>query len=788
MIHENKTEFMGAVSSIAEEWRTRSFESCLNGFMKSMISHCVAVDVPKNLDLGAREQVIKSVKETIQNSAKEFVHSALDPNEETGALYNVDVAHEITTPQNLNESIMKLLAAHIYDESKDRAQVLAAEFDAGVINNMNSFEALDHIKSMYANEGFDGRFANGVSFKSGVKELLSIEGEILVDDIKNDVSSLVSETEAKNSIIREAVAEINGKKAEIETKINGEAETPTGKDDDEDKKSDDSSDDTDSSNDENTTDDSVETPEEDSGNDEVASDDENSFEASAEGWNITAKRNIKKGNVVYTRESLYQINDLSRIAGMGALSEESLNMDKNTLSREAAENILDQFRELEDGIGESAIDSMGDNAFSVSDNNTDDGVGAGDTSANSAESDYLDDNSDIEVNSDAFNYQEIKPASLDEADDNVDMSEISEESIAKDLFPLNLNKASQARVKISKRLPVFLACQKDRGVEFFNQSLTRHNILLDMLSKSTESATNLPIEEIGNELKKKLDLCTNVKKDTETLVENMGILGILDGQYQRTDSHIDNAVASLFNANVLDPMGKDAAGNKLSVSTESLYEHDLADIFKLAVKKADITMELAGSKGVNVNSAKDELGYIDELLNEKIYSIVKPEDKDSVNEKIQALYSIECVCPMQEIANIQAFVSHTDGAIERPRITLDSFKDIDGYGYSYVDEIQKIKSDIKKKFDQVKDDKTNFNIDTDKIVEMVAEQMDTTKIDANLFEKTLSKLCENKTIETSTEALILRNKAKAIVTGYVMAEKLGYLRDSDIRDLNNYIM
>ena len=259
MIHENKTEFMGAVSSIAEEWRTRSFESCLNGFMKSMISHCVTVDVPKNLDLGAREQVIKSVKETIQNSAKEFVHSALDPNEETGALYNVDIAHEITTPQNLNESIMKLLAAHIYDESKDRAQVLAAEFDAGVINNMNSFEALDHIKSMYANEGFDERFANGVSFKSGVKELLSIEGEILVDDIKNDVSSLVSETEAKNSVIREAVAEINGKKAEIETKINGEAETPTGKDD-EDKKSDDSGDDTGSSNDENATDDSGEIP------------------------------------------------------------------------------------------------------------------------------------------------------------------------------------------------------------------------------------------------------------------------------------------------------------------------------------------------------------------------------------------------------------------------------------------------------------------------------------------------------------------------------------------------
>ena len=787
MIHENKTEFMGAVSSIAEEWRTRSFESCLNGFMKSMISHCVAVDVPKNLDLGAREQVIKSVKETIQNSAKEFVHSALDPNEETGALYNVDVAHEITTPQNLNESIMKLLAAHIYDESKDRAQVLAAEFDAGVINNMNSFEALEHIKSMYSNEGFDERFANGVSFKSGVKELLSIEGEILVDDIKNDVSSLVSETEAKNSVIREAVAEINGKKAEIETKINGEAETPTGKDD-EDKKSDDSGDDTGSSNDENATDDSGETPEEDSGNDEVASDDENSFEASAEGWNITAKRNIKKGNVVYTRESLYQINDLSRISGIGVLSEESLNMDKNTLSREAAENILDQFRELEDGIGESAIDSMGDDAFSVSDNNTDDGTGIGDASANSAESDYLDDNSDIEVNTDAFNYQEIKPASLDEADNNVDMSEISEESIAKDIFPLNLNKASQARVKISKRLPVFLACQKDRGVEFFNQTLTRHNILLDMMSKSTESATNLPIEEVGNELKKKLDLCTNVKKDTEILVENMGILGILDGQYQRTDSHIDNAVASLFNANVLDPMGKDAAGNKLSVSTESLYEHDLADIFKLAIKKADITMELAGGKGININSAKDELGYIDELLNEKIYSIVKLEDKDSVNEKIQALYSIECVCPMQEIANIQAFVSHTDGALERPRITLDSFKDIDGYGYSYVDEIQKIKSDVKKKFDQVKDDKTNFNIDTDKIVEMVAEQMDTTKIDANLFEKTLSKLCENKTIETSTEALILRNKAKAIVTGYIMAEKLGYLRDSDIRALNNYVM
>ena len=201
-VNDNKMDFLGAVSFNAEEWRARSFESCVSGFMKSMITQSVSVDVPKGMSIGEKERVLDSVKSTIDKSVAEFTKSAFDTKSEYGALFNVDIAHEITSPKNLNESVVKLLSQHIFDESKDRAEVLAAEFDAGTINNFNEEQAVEHIRAMYDNPGFDSRFDNGASFRRGIKELLSVEGEILVDEIKDDVTNLVNETEAKNSVIR----------------------------------------------------------------------------------------------------------------------------------------------------------------------------------------------------------------------------------------------------------------------------------------------------------------------------------------------------------------------------------------------------------------------------------------------------------------------------------------------------------------------------------------------------------------------------------------------------------
>lgn len=795
-INNNKHDYMGAVSTVAEEWRSRSFEACMNGFMKSMICQATAVDVPKGIDLDAKERIVESVKTTIENSSKEFTKSAFDTENEHGKLFDVDLAHEIVSPSSLNESVQQLLAQHIYDESKDRAELLAAEFDAGSINNLTEVQTLEHIRNMYAEEMFDERFDNGTSFKSGMQQLLSTEGEIVVDEIKEDVSNLVNETEAKNSVIREAVAEINKKKADIEEKINGKAESHT---DNAAKEGDHNDPDSENSSSGPDSDDGADSGD-DSGSDadmgaaaDGESDDgeETSFEEAAEGWNVNALKKIKKGKLNYTKYSFYTVkNDNLIKAGVSAHSNEAYNIDRNTFSREAAEQILDQFRELEDGININSGDS--EYAQSVSDDKPN-YVNDNDPDAESSENDYSDDeNNEIQVDNSAFEYKEETPDTL-EGDDNSNSDETSEEAMARDFMPLSLSKINGIKVKANRRLPVFLALQKDRGQEFFDTIAGRHQVLLDMMSRE-DIDPSLTTDETAKALEKVFKLSTQVKKDTETILEDLGILGILDNKYQRTDSHVDNALLSLFNANLIAPMGKPDAGKDLSVSTEELYESELANIFKLAVKKADLTMDIADSHGgLNIVEKKDELGYIDEIINEKMFSVVKPEDVSKVEEKVKTLFSLECMIPIEEVANIQAFVTKSNPTDEKPKILLDTLKDIDGYGFSFIDEITKIKSSIKNKFKNNSEKAANgnpmvnFDFDTDKLVDLVVEQQDTTKIDANMFEQVLSKLCENKSITSSTEALILRNKAKAIATSYITAEKLGFLREEDIQAFENYV-
>lgn len=789
-VNDNKVDFMGAVSAIAMQYRSRSFESCMNGFMKSMISHCASVDIPKGLDIGVKEKVVKTVRETISKSAKEITKGAFDVNDEGGALFDVDVAHEIETPQNLNESVQKLLAQHIYDESKDRAEVLAAEFDAGAINNLTEVQAVEHINNMYDNDMFDVRFDNGRSFKKGMEHLLSFEGEMIVDEIKDDISDLVSETEAKNSIIREAVAAINSKKADIEKKINGASESPTddaskdGDHNDPDSPNSNKVDDDEGTNDDTSTDEGNSDDSGSDGSDDASGDDAGGEETSSEGWFVDAKKRLTKGKTIINRDTFFRVTN-SSYAVFNTLkphSTESLNLDENSFSREAAEQILDQFRKLEDGIDADSGDNS-DNVLSVS--NNEQKTNNNDPDAASAESSYDDDENEITVDESKFEYEEINPTVLE--GENEDKEDLSEEAMAKEFFPLNLAKAFTNKIHANKRLPVLLACQPDGGENFFSQCKSRHHILKEIMSREDIKKIDpvLTSDEVATKLDKDLDICTAIEKDTKVILEDMGILGILGDKYQRTDSHVDNALISLFNANILSPMGKDEAGKDLSVSTEELYEHDLAEIFKNVVKKADLTMDLA-SNDINVVETKNELGYIDEIINEKLYSVVKPEDKNAVEEKVKTLYSLECICPIKDIATIKAFVSSENPEAESsPKVLLDTLKDIDGYGFSYLDTVADIKKQVKSKFEEVKDDKTNFNFDTDTLVDMVLEQQDTTKFEANMFEKTLSKLCENNTIENATEGLIIRNKAKATLTSFICAEKLGFLRDKDI---HNYIV
>ena len=67
----------------------------------------------------------------------------------------------------------------------------------------------------------------------------------------------------------------------------------------------------------------------------------------------------------------------------------------------------------------------------------------------------------------------------------------------------------------------------------------------------------------------------------------------------------------------------------------------------------------------------------------------------------------------------------------------------------------------------------------------MAEEKDTTKLNSNFYENIISKLVENKTINNSTEALIYRNKAKAMVTGFIAADKLGFLGENDVQNIMN---
>lgn len=372
MVNDNKNDFMSVVDNASKEYMKRSYESCMEGFMSSMIKDAVTIDAPKNVELGTdtKEAILNEVTKTIKDSAKEFVNNAV--NEETGTLYNVNVAHEIVNPKNLTESIMQLVAAHVYNEAEDRAEMLEADFDAGKINNMSFEDAAKYVDTIYE-PLFIKQLNNGKNLKKGLEVLMSTEGAELVDDIKDTVSKLVLETEAKNSVIREAVSEINETKAEIEKKINGET--------DEEKEAKENGDD--SSND--ILNDDISTDINDTSTDDS---DMGDAAQATEGLLIRAMKRGKK-NKMLSCEDLFTMRD---IGGTSIQSGEdwSTNYDSTSFSREAAEDILDQFRELDDGIDPKTVND--DEAYSVSNDDGETPIDdQGSSTAESTENDYEDD-------------------------------------------------------------------------------------------------------------------------------------------------------------------------------------------------------------------------------------------------------------------------------------------------------------------------------------------------------------------------------------------------------------
>ena len=739
MVNNNKNDFMSVVDNASNEYKKRSYESCMEGFMSSMIKDAITIDAPKNVELGidTKEAILNEVTKTIKDSAKEFVNNAV--NEETGALYNVNVAHEIVNPKNLTESIMQLVAAHVYNEAEDRAKMLEADFDAGKINNMSFEDAAKYVDTIYE-PLFIKQLDNGKNLKKGLEVLMSTEGAEIVDDIKDTVSKLVLETEAKNSVIREAVSEINETKADIEKKINGET--------DEEKEAKENGN--------------------DSSNDDSSIDDTDMGDAAqaTEGLLIKAMKRSKK-NKMLSCEDLFTMRD---IGGTSIQSGEdwSTNYDSTSFSREAAEDILDQFRELDDGIDPKTVND--DEAYSVSNEDGESPIdNQGSSTAESTENDYEDDNGNIIEEFQSSYNGEITPDPIP-----------SLEAMVQNIIPMNLKKIGTHTFEPSSKLTAYLALQKDNGKMFFDTMRTRASHAFEMLNKTEgDIIEGMAKSDIDKQLTDTCEKINATEEGVNKLLEDMGIAGILDNKFQRTGNPVENAVNSLFNPELIKPMDKNMA------SKEELHEHELADIFKLALKISDVKSEIANRSDIIGN--KEQLGYLNELLNEKIVNL-EPNEKFEVENKIEALQSIESQISLSDLMDMHVFCSEKDHDVKHS-VTLTSLKDIDGYGYSFFEEAEKIKKEVRSNWNEkLKNSGVKYNFDTDKLVELILEEEDTTKIDSNIFEKVMSKLAADKTIENSSEALLIRNKAKAISTAYITADKLGFLSKEDINDIRNYVM
>lgn len=732
-----KDYFLGNVQFRATEFRQKSFEACMESFIKTVVKKSTEIDVPDEVSTSDKVKLANEVKTSIDAATTQIVTNA-KLNDETSSYFNVNLAGEITNPKNISENIGKMIAGHVYEESADRECTLESLWGSGYFKGKDEDDVSDYVKKTFESLMFDSKFDNGKNCARGIKNIFSIEGDELVESIKSDVSDIVSKTEEKNSVIRSAISEINDKKIQIEEEINGENSRIKS---------------TNTSDDESENENSIE-------EDDVDADGgpEESPEFSGEAFK---RKGAKKSSLFSKEDFVYSINNRRIEMGTESLSF----LDKETFSREAAEEILSQFRQLDDNIDTTDIPANS-NTFSKSEDDGGDDDTGGDAEDQSAEYNdygYDDDDEPIEIDPSAFADKETI--------DGIQPDMISEESLIRELFPLSINKMSSLESVVNrKNLTAFLACKPSRGEEFFNQASNRSFHLTNMMSNESIADE----DPINKKIQDNLKLCEHVKSDVDTLVMDMGILGIIDGKYQRTENPIDNAVKSLVNPNL--------------ISKESLEENEYAEIFKLVLKLGDLNTDIAN--GIDVIGKRDQLGYIEELLNEKIFNIEDDLVKLDVESKVKALQSIESVCPFQDIVNMQVFVSNSEGIPKPDKITLESLKDIDAYGYSYIDEITKIKKDLVEKCqnDSKNSSGSTINVNIEAMVEYIVEHMDTTAFDPTIYEKVITKLVSDKVIESSAEAWIIRNKAKIITTSFIVADKLGYFSKEDINQIQYDLM
>jgi len=736
MLNDSKSDFMAAARIRADEWKERAFEEYLNGFMTKLVKQSTVLKIPEGTSLGTKEAIFKESTHSIAEATKKIINNAFV--DETNKLHDVDMAREIVNPEDFSESVQKLLATHIYNESQDRLNTLEAEFEAGKLDNLSSEECLTYIEKTFENLMFEDEFANKENFKAQMKTCLSIEGGSIVEELKKDVLKLTTATEAKNKIVRDAVTEIGELKQDFENEINGDS-----KDGETNKK------------------------DEDMG---------------TEGWLVEAKKSTK----TFTKNDLYKVVD-ANISSTEALNESTF--DENSFSKQTAEDILKEFRQLDDGIDSDAVpanhetmstsDTDSDDMNSTEDDdydNYDDDNGGDDDYGTSEDNDSDDGYSDFDDADDPDSVKEIT-VDVDKFQygtsevPEIKADELTEEALAKDFFPLSCERFNGRIINPKRNLIAFLALTPDNGKHFFDSVGRRSAELKSLLSNESSPIDGVTADELNKKLEKQIDQVNSIKDATDTFLGDLGIVGILDGKYQRTDDHVQNAVNSLFNNKII----RDKADP--AISKEELHEHELAEIFKLGLKITDIQNDI--KNGIDVIGNKNQLGYLEELLNEKMFDL-EPGEKIDVENKITALNSMEAVCPIDDFVNMQVFLSKSENTDSPDKIKLNSLKDIDAYGFCYADEIEKVKKDIKNRYKETfKGKSTVINFNIDDLVEFVVDEVDTTKINTNLFERILTKCTEKVDVSNSSEALVVLNKAKALTTTFVAAYKLGLLSEDE---------
>lgn len=107
-----KDYFLGNVQFRATEFQQKSFEACMESFIKTVVKKSTEIDVPDEVSTSDKVKLANEVKTSIDAATTQIVTNA-KLNDETSSYFNVNLAGEITNPKNISENIWE-------DDSRSR--------------------------------------------------------------------------------------------------------------------------------------------------------------------------------------------------------------------------------------------------------------------------------------------------------------------------------------------------------------------------------------------------------------------------------------------------------------------------------------------------------------------------------------------------------------------------------------------------------------------------------------------------------------------------------------------